>query len=328
MAYKLDLTDRKILMEIDTGSRASFSKTGRRLGIGKNNVQYRVSKLVEDGVIKKFVTQVSLAKFGLSLAKIYFQLSGYDEKTEAELCKYLLNDKRISWVAKCEGRWDLMIGTYVENILQFLEVKDDFFEKFGRHVTGYDVVFLTEGYTSQRTYLINKKSYYSKKVERFMGSGRIKFKKQDVELLKFIANNARFNYTEIAKKFRINVKTAQARIKNLEKLGIIQGYVTFLDIKKIGYNFFKLCVYTKGDKKQMESFIRYCLELPNVIHVIESVGQWEVELEIETETLQDFYGLTHQIRNKFTGFIRKTESIIISEEVKLDFFPEWYEASI
>lgn len=324
MTYKLDLIDRKILLEMDTDARASFSKIGKKLGIGKNNVQYRVSRLVENGVIKKFVVQPSLAKFGLFLGKIYFQLSGYSEKTGSELHRYLLNDKRISWIAKCEGRWDLMIGAYVESIMQFLKIKDDFFREFGHYVTSYDIVFLTEGHTSQRTYLVNKKSYYSKKIERFMGSGKIKLKKQDIELLRFIVNNARFNYTDIAKTLKINVKTAQARIKNLEKAGVIQGYVTFLDIKKIGYNFFKLCVYTKGDKKQMENFVRYCLELPNIIHVIESIGQWEIELEIETETLQDFYNLTHQIRNKFPDFIKKTESIIISEETKLDFFPEWY----
>ena len=66
------------------------------------------------------------------------------------------------------------------------------------------------------------------------------------------------------------------------------------------------------------------MELPNVIHIIESLGPWELELEIETESLQDFYNLTHQIRNEYSDIIKKTESVIISNEMKLDFFPEWY----
>ena len=64
--------------------------------------------------------------------------------------------------------------------------------------------------------------------------------------------------------------------------------------------------------------------LPNVIHIIQSLGPWEVELEIETESLEDFYNLTHQIRNEYSDIIKKTESVIISNEMKLDFFPEWY----
>jgi len=321
---KLDLTDRKILLELDTDARTSFSTIGKKLGIGKNNVQYRANRLIERGIIKKFVVQPSLAKLGLFLAKIYFQLSGYTKEEETKLYQYLHDDKRISWVAKCEGRWDLMIGAYVENISQFNEIKKDFLKQFEPFVTSYDVVFLAEGHTSQRTYLINKKSVFSKKVEKFMGAGRTELKKEDKEILKFIANNARFNYTDIAKKLDINIKTAQKRIKDFEKSGIIGGYVTFLDPKKIGYNFFKLCIYLKNYHNHFNSFLRYCMELPNVIHVIESVGPWELELEIETETMQDFYNLTHEIRNNFADIIKKTESVMISDELKLDFFPEWY----
>ena len=128
---------------------------------------------------------------------------------------------------------------------------------------------------------------------------------------------------DLVKEFKINIKTAQRKISDLEKKGIIQGYVTFLDMHKVGYNFFKLCIFLKNYEKKIDEFIKYCLELPNVVHVIESLGHWEIELEIETETLQDFYSLTHQIRNDFSEIIKKTESVIITEEKKLDFFPEW-----
>lgn len=322
MVYKLDLIDRKILVELDTDARTSFAKIGKRIGVGKNNVQYRVARLVEDGVIKKFVLQPSLSKLGLFLGKIYLQMSGYTEQTEEIIYKFLLNDKRISWVAKCEGNWDIMLGAYVENVQQFNKLRNDFFERFGQYVNNYDVVFLTEGRTSQRTYLLNKKSFYSKKVEDFMGKGKIKLKKNDVKILRFISNNARFSYTEVAKKFRMNVKTVQSRIKKMEQMEIIQGYVTFLDIRKIGYNFFKLCLHTKG--KTVNDIVKYCLEMPNVVHVIESVGPWEVELEVETENLQDFYDLMHNIRNKFSDSIKKTDFVVIVDEVKLDFFPTWY----
>lgn len=323
MAVKLDLIDKKILLEIDTDARKSYSEIGKKLNIGKNNVQYRMNRLIEQGVIRKFVIQPSLAKLGLFLGKIYLQLSGYTKEEERTLYEYLEKDKRISWIAKCEGRWDLMIGVYIPNMGQFIDIKKDFFEKFEKFITSYDVVFLGEGHTSQRSYLINKKSIISDKVTTFMGKEKAKVKDEDLRILKYIANNARFNYTDIANRFNMNVKTAQKRIKQLEKDGIIQGYVTFLDTKKIGYNFFKLCIYLKNYQNRLNTFIRYCLEQPNAIHVIESLGPWEIELEIETETLEDFYEITHNIRNDFSDIIKKTESVIISHEIKLDFFPEW-----
>lgn len=320
---KLDLTDRKIILELDTNARKSFNEIGKRLGIGKNNVQYRVKRLVEDRVIKKFVTQFSLGTLGLFLGKFYLQLSGFEKKKEEEMYNYLLNDKRISWIAKCEGRWDLMIGCYVKSLNQLNSIKQDFFKKYEKYITSYDVVFLVEGYTSQRTYLLNKKGI-PQKIEMFIGAKNVELDEKDKKIVKIIANNARFNYLDIGKTLNLNIKTIQKRVKELEKKGVIQGYVTFLDTKKIGYSFFKLCIYLQNYEAKLHYFLRYCMELPNIVHVIESLGPWEIELEIETESLEDFYSITHKIRNQFPGIIKKTESVIISDEMKLDFFPEWF----
>ena len=320
---KLDLTDRKIILELDTNARATFSEIGKKLGIGKNNVQYRVKRLLEGGIIKKFVTQFSLGTLGLFLGKFYLQLSGFEKEKEEAMYNYLLNDKRISWIAKSEGRWDLMMGCYVESLNQLNSIKQDFFKKYERYITSYDVIFLVEGHTSQRTYLLNKKSI-PQKIERFIGVKKVEIDDKDKQILRLIANDARFNYLDIARKLNLNIKTVQKRIKALEDNGIIQGYATFLDPKKIDYNFFKLCIYLQNYETKLSSFLRYCAELPNVVHVIESLGPWEVELEIETESLEDFYNLTHQIRNDFSDIIKKTESVIISNEMKLDFFPAWF----
>ena len=320
---KLDIIDRKIILELDTNARATFSEIGKKLGIGKNNVQYRVKKLLEDGVTKKFVTQFSLGTLGLFLSKFYMQLSGFAKEKEKEIYDYLIKDKRISWVAKCEERWDLMIGCYVENLNQLNTIKQDFFKKYEKYITSYDVVFLVEGHTSQRTYLLNKKTI-PKKIEKFIGKEKVELDEKDKQIVRLISNDARFNYLDIAQKTNLNIKTIQKRIKNMEKTGVIQGYVTFLDTPKIGYNFFKLCIYLQNYETKLQSFLKYCMELPNIIHIIESLGPWEVELEIETETLQDFYNLTHEIRNSHADIIKKTESVIISNELKLDFFPEWY----
>lgn len=161
---KLDKIDRKILLELDTNARESLSKIGQRLGIGKNNVQYHVNQLSKKGMIKKFVVQYSLAKLGLFLGKIYLQLSGLTKEEETALYAYLQKDKIISWVAKCEGRWDLMWGSYVENMNQFIQIKTDFFNHFEKWVNNYDVLFLAEGHTSPRTYLIEKRSTPLKKI--------------------------------------------------------------------------------------------------------------------------------------------------------------------
>ena len=84
-----------------------------------------------------------------------------------------------------------------------------------------------------------------------MGMEKIKIKEEDLKILKYIANNARFNYVDIAHEFNLNVKTARNKIKQLEKEGVIQGYVTFLDPKKI-----KKCPLYGMSKKTFKTIIK------------------------------------------------------------------------
>jgi len=61
---KLDLKDRKILYELDINSRQSFSQLGKKVGLHKDVVAYRVKKLQEKGIIKNFYTELNGYKFG------------------------------------------------------------------------------------------------------------------------------------------------------------------------------------------------------------------------------------------------------------------------
>lgn len=320
---KLDMVDRKILLELDNNARITFSKIGKKLRIGKNNVQYRVKSLIKDGVIISFVTQFSIGNLGLFLGKIYMQIAGVTDQTRQEIYDYLIRDKRLNWVAECEGRWNLMIAGYIENVKQLDSIKRDFFRKYEEYVTAYDVVFVVEAYISKRNYLVPH-SKIIKEIKKFIGLKKAVLDKYDSMVIHAIANDARFNYVDIAKKLKLNVKTVQKRVKDLEQKGVIQDYIMLIDLKKIGYNFFKICIFLQNYESRYEQFLKYCINHPNVIHVIESLGPWEIELEIEAERLQDFYDLVHEIRNQFASIIKRIDSVIIVNEMKLLFFPEWY----
>ena len=320
---KLNLIDRKILFELDTDARASLSTVGKKLKIGKNNVQYRLGRMMGDGVIKKFSTMISLAKLGLFLGKFYLQLSGFDRKTEEEFYRYIMSDKRIIWVAKCEGRWDLMLGIYVENISQLNDIKWDLFRRYEKYINAYDVIFTVDAQKSQRSYLIYKKSIIpKKKISAYIGRGKVPLDKIDKKILLAISNNGRYNYVELSRKLSLNPKTVQKRIKQMEAQEVINGYVVFPDPNVIGVSYFKVCIYLKNYHEKFREFVEYCIQLPNVIHVMETLGPWEVELEMETESVQEFYDVVKEIRNRYPSIIKNTEFVIITDEKKLEMVPQ------
>lgn len=322
---ELDLIDRKILLELDTNARASFSEVGKKLKIGKNNVQYRLSKLMKDGVIKKFSTMISNAKLGLFLGKFYLQLSGFDEKSEKEFYGYIMNDKRIIWVAKCEGRWDLMLGMYVESMDQLNDIKWDLFRRYEKFINSYDVVFTVDAEKAQRSYLVSREKKelpLKKKISEYIGRGKAQLDETDFRILFAISNNGRYSLVQLANTLKLNPKTIQKRIAVMEENGVINGYVVFPNVNLIGIGFYKVCIYLKEYHMKYQAFAEYCLQLPNVIHIIETLGPWDVELEIETENVQEFYDVVKEIRDRYSGIIKKTEFVIITDEMKLELVPQ------
>ena len=60
--------------------------------------------------------------------------------------------------------------------------------------------------------------------------------KKDAKILKVLKENAKLSTQQISKKTLIPITTVHHRIKKMEKEGVINGYTTIVDNKKIGKN--------------------------------------------------------------------------------------------
>ncbi len=321
--YKLDNIDRKILYELGKNSRLSYKQIARNINSKKETVAYHVNQLVKNKVITKFVPVFSLSRLSIFSSKIYLRLHGLTKETEKKLYDYLISNPNIAWIAKCVGRWDLLLGMYTKNIIDFSKKKNEILTKFSKYIQDYDITQIEEGLVFNRDYLINKPVLYRKE---FIFGGRvenIKLTKEDFKIINLIKNNARFQAIEIANQLKIDARTVVNRIKNLQKKGILQGFTVFIDFKKIGINFHKLCIYLQEyDKRKVEQLISFLKQYPNTIHLIKSLGSWELEIETENEKEQNIYDFINKLKNKFPETIKQIELVTITDELKLEFFPE------
>jgi Lrp/AsnC family leucine-responsive transcriptional regulator len=55
---KLDLKDRKILYELDLDARQPLTRIGKKVGLSKDVVSYRMKKLQDEGIIKNYYTVI------------------------------------------------------------------------------------------------------------------------------------------------------------------------------------------------------------------------------------------------------------------------------
>lgn len=317
--------DRKIIYELGRNARISYQELADKIKSKKTVVAYHFQQLQQQNIFWKFVPVISLSRLGIYTYKIYFKFHGLTKDNQEKMLRELVDDHMICWVAKTTGMWDLLIGAYAYNILDFAQIKNSFFKKYGNYIQAYSVTIIEDALVFNRDYLLSKRLDYR---QEFIFGGPTKIDTLDdkeKDILRLICNNARFQTTEIAQKLTVDVKTVMAKVKNLEKRQIIQGYTTFLRVNNLGLQFFKVCVYLQDyTDEKYHQLLLFCKSNRAIIHIIKSIGDWELELEIEAEKIGQIYDLIEDLKTKFPHIIKQVDVVIINHELKLDFFPEWY----
>ena len=69
---ELDSKDHKILYHLFLNSRQSLSSIGKKVGLPKNVVKYRIERLESRGIIKNFNAMIDVFKLGYSVYRLNF----------------------------------------------------------------------------------------------------------------------------------------------------------------------------------------------------------------------------------------------------------------
>lgn len=313
---------KKVLQELTINSRQSYNEIAKKISSKKDSVAYTVKKLEDDGIIDKYVPVFSLNMLNLSTFKIYFNLKGTSKMKEDEIVRWLKNKTDVLWVARSVDQWNLMIGFIDRYLHDFSKQKKEVLNYLSDYISDYRISFIEDGFTFDRKYLFNKKK--GRKVFLYGGKrDSLIIDKVDLKIIEMIKNNARFSYVDLAEKLNLDARTIKQRVRVMQKKEFLQGYTVFLNINKIGYQLHKLCIYLGKYEEGVEKEIsEYLKKNPKTIHLIKCIGDWELEIEMESNNIIEVHEYIAELRNVFHKEIKKVDLITITKEEKLEFFPK------
>lgn len=323
---KKSIVSKRILRELGNNARLSYKELSKRINSKKEIVAYHINKMEKEGTIKKYNTVFSQAKLGVFCYKIYLRFQGLTEDKEEEMIDKFNSSPYVNWIARSLGTWDLMLAFYCRNVLEFSKRKKDLvFVPYGKFIQDYTVSILDDCLIYSRDYLPNA-------VERgrpgLIYGGVITEEKIDLiqrEIIRFIRVNGRYEVAELARKLGKNVKTVVSKIKNLERRGIVQGAVVIVDHEKLGVQYFKIQIsFQDHSEEKYKKVLSYCKANTYVVNLMNSVGDWEIELEAEAETVEELFQFAKDLRTNFPAIIKKVVLHKITEEIKVDYLPEWF----
>jgi DNA-binding Lrp family transcriptional regulator len=323
---RLDLIDQKILYELDLDCRQPASKIGRKLRVAKETVNYRIKRLEEKGIIQGYITEVNMAKIGLTTYKVYYQFQYLDEKSEADLIAYLTNHPKVFWVARTNGRWDMLTMIFAKEPMEFYTILEEIINRFHKKILNKAFLVNVEVFVFRKEYLLPEQhEFYPTK----MYAGKIvenPLDEFDKRLLKLVAKNARLSAVELAQTLDSSARVVAYRLKDLQEKKIITTFRVLIDLKKLGYSFFKTFIYLHNTtKERRNAFNEYCRQKENIVYISNVAGPWDVELELEVESDEKFNQLMWDLRNNFSDIIRNVESVLVTKDYGLNYkvpFPE------
>jgi len=299
---KIDLKDRKILYQLDLNSRQPLSQIGKKVGLSKSVVAYRIKRLEEKGIIKNFYTIINTAKLGYSMFRFYFKYQYVTPEIEKEIINHFLKSKYLGTVHRVEGSYNLMVFMFVKNLPDFYIFWEETLDKYKDYFAEQVFSLFSNEYIYRYSFLLDEKVDRTL-VESLGGETIVEIDGLDFQILKLISNDARIPTSDIAKKLNVTTDTIVNRIKKLIKKEIIKGFRISLDFSKLGYQWHKIDIDLK-DHKKLQSILEYLKDNPHFVAINKALGYVDLELEFILKNTNEIHQIMGDIAIKFPGSIR------------------------
>lgn len=323
MKIKLDIKDRKILYQLDINSRQSNSEIAKKVGLSKQVVGFRISRLAKEKIFSSFYTVIDISKLGFTVHKEFLRLQNVDQEKEKELIQFLVNHPNVVWVASCDARFDLAFGTWARNMESLDQTLTEINKKFGEYFAEKKIATIIRADYFTREYLINKKEPRNYR-EAFFGAvaDPIKMDLLDWEILSLLASNARITAVDISKKTKLSADAVSERIRKIEKSGIVNHYNIVPNEPKYPYLHYKVLVNIKNVSEEREKVLReYCRINPNIIYIVKALGPWNYEIDLEVENIERFREIMMEIKTEFSDILKEYFIVNVYQVHKYNFCP-------
>jgi len=155
--YKLDLKDKRIIYELNSNARASYSQIGKKVGLSTEVVNYRIKKLEEE-IITQYQLIVNLSKLDILQFKICLSLQHMTSENLQKIIETLKKKEQVKWIVSANSKWDLIISLEASSISEIDILKNQILSLFKNYINEKAISILVEASTYNRDYLLDSPS--------------------------------------------------------------------------------------------------------------------------------------------------------------------------
>jgi DNA-binding Lrp family transcriptional regulator len=318
---KLDLKDRKILYQLDLDSRQSFAQIGRKVGLARNSVSYRINRMEEGGIIQDYYTIIDCFKLGYSSLRFYLTYQYATPKIKQQILEYFMDNDLVYFIGSIEGRYDLVIIMWVNNTNDFHRFWRNTLKRFRDYLQQQVFSSYIQLLHYPNSWLLEEYDPADREHRQIIGGGSpINIDETDVKILQLMAGNARIPITDIADQLGVSTAKVLYRIDQLTESKVIQGFRTNFDINALGYKQFKVDIDFK-DYNTIDSVTSYLVSVPYLYYITRTAGHSDLEPTFRVRDLRHLHEVMDRLIEKFPDAIKNYQYFYITQMNKLLYMP-------
>ncbi|MFA5930430.1 MAG: Lrp/AsnC family transcriptional regulator [Candidatus Micrarchaeia archaeon] len=312
---KLDKSDRKILVELETDARQSASSIAKKARLSEQVVNYRIRKYLSSGLIAKFFAIPNYEKLGFTTYRIYLQFRAATAAQEEEIIAHVRDGMPCQWLGVCDGRWDLIARISARDIFDFNRMMDAFLERYGEHIRQKEVTVQLRHTWWPSTYGLGAKA--REKTPRHevpKKASLVKHDDKDLKILAELIEDARLPTVEIASRVGLSPDAVQYRMRHLQKSGAIINMKCSFNREMTGYRHNQVFVRFQQNPEGIARFLAFLGAYEPCFFVSSMVGAWDAQFGIDAKSSVEFHELLSQVKEKFSDVIAEYETLIVYRE--------------
>lgn len=322
----LDLKDKKILALLSINSRLKLHEIAKQVNLSKNSIKYRIERLLKLSYIRKFIPIIDYEKINYTTFDLFIKLR-IRKEDEGDLINYFKAHSNVIWLTTLFGEWDVFVQFVAKDFdeLYFVYLKD-FFEKFGSHISYYEVkvavqVFKLGANLAEFSKLIkNVDTIRGKKKE--ISGGNFILDPLDTKILNALSQNARASFQKLGQMVGESLETVRNRFNKLVNAGVLLGFTAYLADAKLGYyNYIVILESYYMLPETEKKFSAFLNEREEILFALKNGHAPESYLLLATKTPYEAESLLKELRDRYFNEIRKMVSTMITEDVRVDMFP-------
>src|SRR3989338_3214729 len=185
---QLDLTDKKILAELDKNCRISNAQLAKKVHKSREAVKYRIQQLQKNGILQGFITSINPNKLGYHMFKVYLKLENIPNERE-KFFEELKQNQDIYWYGISDGVFDVVFAILSKSITEYFEKINFLLSKWEHIIISKVLGTMVDTTQYSKKFFINDKD-----VQSVVFGGDIfdnKIDELDYKILTILANEAR-----------------------------------------------------------------------------------------------------------------------------------------